>query len=175
MLNDRLFHFLKTLSRLVLLVLFAAAVPSIAQTGESNEANVATDEHPAASKAAKTALTNLRGITIGMTADQVTDKIGKPETSDQTGMLYTFSNGETLQLSLDADKKVRMIATVYSGKDAKAPEPNEIFGSTETVQPQADGRIYKLVRYPDAGYWIAYSRLNLDSGPMITVTIQKID
>jgi hypothetical protein len=176
--HDRIFHFTRYSSLpsiLVFLIVGLAAAPSLAQTGESNDTSLSADEHPAANKPAAAAFNNVKGITLGMTADQVTEKLGKPDTSDQTGMLFTLPNDQTLQLSLDADKKVRMIATVYSGKNAKAPEPVEVFGSGETVRPQADGRIYKLVRYPDAGYWIAYSRLNLESGPMTTITIQKIN
>jgi hypothetical protein len=89
-------------------------------------------------------------------------------------MYYVFDNGESMQLGLGADEKVTMVAAIYSGKDAAAPELNEVFGA-DAAKPDTSGKIYKRVRYPDAGYWVAYSRLNLDAGPMTTVTIQKID
>jgi hypothetical protein len=117
---------------------------------------------------------DVNGVTLGMTADDVKEKLGKPDAGDDTSLFYTLPNGESLQLKLDGDKKVSMVAAIYSGKDAKAPEPTEIFGPDASVQPQADGKIYKMVRYPAAGFWIAYSRLNLDGGTMTTVTIQKI-
>ena len=148
-----------------------------AQSDERTENAVATSEESNTPKPGVNmpALTELNGITLGMTTDEVRQKLGDPETSDATSMLFISDNGETIQLGLGADKKVKMVAVIYSGKNANAPEATKVFGADSVVQPQTDGRIYKRVRYPSAGYWVAYSRLNLDSGPMTTVTMQKID
>lgn len=56
-------------------------------------------------------------------------------------------------------------------KDRSAPTAVTVLG--EEVQAQTDGSVYKLVRYPEAGYWVAYSRTAGDS-PLVTVTIQQI-
>src|SRR5438270_6006875 len=109
-----------------------------------------------------------------MTSDQVKDKLGRPETADKSGMLFSRNNGETVQIELDADGKVKMIAAIYSGKNTDAPEIGTVLGTNTETQTSTDGRIYKMIRYPSAGYWVAYSRLNLDNGPMTTVTIQKM-
>lgn len=147
-----------------------------AQTGQPDNTSVSTNAQPATKTAvASPAIADLRGVTIGMTDEQVREKLGRPQAGDASGLYYSFSNGESLQLALDGDKKVRMVAAIYSGKDAKAPDVDDIFGSDITAQPSTDGKIYKMVRYPSAGYWVSYSRLNLDAGPMTTVTIQKMD
>ena len=147
-----------------------------AQTGQPDNSSVSTSAQPAPKPAVVSpAITDLRGVTIGMTDEQVREKLGKPEAGDSSGMYFSFSNGESLQLALDSDKKVRMIAAIYSGKDAKAPDVDDVFGNDATAQPATDGKVYKIVRYPTAGYWVSYSRLNLDAGPMTTVTIQKMD
>lgn len=117
---------------------------------------------------------DINGITLGMTADDVKSKLGKPDTSDSATMYYDLDKGEQVQLRLDADKKVSMIAGIYTGKNADAPDFSEVFGPAAQPVPQQNGTIYKLVRYPSAGYWVAYSRLELDNGPMTTVTLQKI-
>jgi len=148
-----------------------------AQSTEPSNSTVSNVNGPNAQKTdvVTPAIDDIDGITIGMTADQVKEKLGKPDSGDETsGMYYTMSNGESMQLAFDTDKKVKMVAMMYSGKGVKAPEPTEVFGPQGTITPGADGRIYKMVRYPSAGFWVAYSRLDLDAGPMITVTMQKM-
>ena len=163
---------------LFLVLLFtAAAFPVMAQSNEKVENAVATSAEPNLQKPAVVApvLIDLNGISIGMTDDEVREKLGKPATADASGMLFILDNGETMQIGLDADKKVKMAAATYSGKDANAPDASKVLGSSAELQPASDGKIYKRVRYPSAGYWVAYSRLKLASGPMTTITIQKID
>ena len=41
------------------------------------------------------------------------------------------------------------------------------------ITPKKNGTIYKLVRYPDAGYWVAYSR-TAGKSPIVSVTMRKI-
>jgi outer membrane protein assembly factor BamE (lipoprotein component of BamABCDE complex) len=72
------------------------------------------------------ATANLKGIAIGMTADEVKDKLGKAKFTDETGFYYVFSDEETMQVTLDADKKVRMIAAIYMGDEANAPKYEDV-------------------------------------------------
>jgi hypothetical protein len=120
------------------------------------------------------AVANLKGIAIGMTADEVKDKLGKAKFTDPNGFYYVFSDDETMQVTLDADKKVQMIAAIYMGDEANAPKYEDVFGAGATIEAQPDGKIYKLVNYPDAGYWVAYSRVMVSGEPTTTVTMQKM-
>lgn len=116
---------------------------------------------------------NYQGVKIGTTADEVRDKLGKPKISDKDGYYYEINDDESAQIRLDADKKVRVISITYSSKNANAPEFAAVFDKDVIVEPAADGRIYKLVRYPTAGFWVAYNRTAGDK-PIITVTVQKM-
>jgi hypothetical protein len=146
-----------------------------AQDGQpATEPSPAPAAAPAPEAAPGPVISELHGISIGMTADQVKDKLGKPDTSDAATMYYDLENGESLQLRLDADKNVMMVAVIYSGREAKAPTFAEVLGPDTPVITKENGSIYKQVRYPAKGVWVSYSKLALDSGPMTTVTIQKI-
>lgn len=156
-------------------VLSAAAILtlSLAAAGQESDMTATVTPPQAADQPAGPLVDDINGITLNMTAEQVRDKLGKPDAGDASMMYYDLDGGQQLQLRLDADKKVTMVAGIYSGKKIDAPEFTEVLGS-EAPTPE-NGRIYKLVRYPSAGYWVAYSRIDLDSGPMTTVTIQKLD
>jgi len=43
----------------------------------------------------------------------------------------------------------------------------------EDLKPGSDGRVYKLIRYPQARYWVAYSRTAGDS-PTVSITLQRM-
>ena len=115
-----------------------------------------------------------RGVTIGMTADQVREKLDKkPKLEDQNGFYYVFSDDESAQIQLDKDKKVRVISASYSGRDSAAPTFADVFGADAPLTENEKGGVYKLVRYPQSGFWVAYSRVSKDN-PMVTVTMQKM-
>jgi hypothetical protein len=54
---------------------------------------------------------------------------------------------------------------------ADVPTAKGVFGAE--VEPKADGSIYRMVRYPKAGYWLSYNRTS-GSSPLTTVTLQKL-
>lgn len=113
-----------------------------------------------------------RGVKIGMSADEVTDKLGKPKVSDATGFLYTLSDNESVQIVLDSDKTVRVISMMYS-EGEQAPKYEDVFGKEVKVNNQPDGSIYNMKQYPEAGYVVVYSRSAGDN-PMTVVTIQEM-
>ncbi len=118
-------------------------------------------------------MTDYKGIKIGMTADEVRDKLdAKPKVADKDGFYYVFSDDESAQITLDKNKKVRVISVTYSGKDA-APKYEDVFGKDISLAEKPSGRIYNLVRYPEAGYWVAYNR-SAGNSPTTTVTMQKM-
>jgi len=168
-------------------LVFAAAVLAVGAFGQETtppeatagsetvtaEAPVTQPEPPKPAPAGPL-LDDINGVELGMTVDQVREKLGKPETQDAVSMFYDLDDGKQVQLRLDGDKKVMMVAGIFTGDEAAAPEFTEVFGEAVQTPAEENGTIYKIVRYPDAGYWIAYSRLSLKDGPMTTVTIQKM-
>ena len=114
-----------------------------------------------------------KGVTIGMTADEVRAKLGAAKSEDESGFFYMPSETETVQVLLDAAKKVRTVSVIFSAEHAASPTFAEVFGKTAEAQPKPDGSIYKLVRFEDAGYWVSYSRMAGDKA-MVIVMIQKL-
>lgn len=136
----------------------------------------AKNETSGAAKEAKPALIPVfkeyRGVEIGMTADDVRSKLSDYLKSKSDGEdLFVFSGNETAIVYYDADGKVTAVSVDFPSKSAKAPSAKDVLG--EEIQVKDDGSMYSLVRYPEAGYWVAYSRTSGDS-PLVTVTIQKM-
>ena len=117
---------------------------------------------------------DVKGVTIGMTADEVENKLGHPEAKDASSMYFDFDGKQSIQLAFDADKKVSVIATTYTGDGASPPKAADVFGQDVKIEPAANGSIYKMVRYPSAGVWVAYSRMATSDNALTTVTIKKI-
>lgn len=112
-----------------------------------------------------------RGVSIGMTADAARSALGAPKEKSNEMDLYIFSDTETAQVFYDAAQQVKAIAITYSGDLKSAPTPKLIFG--EDVAPRPDGGIFKMVRYPKAGFWVSYNRTAGDD-VVISIAIQKM-
>lgn len=109
------------------------------------------------------------GVSIGTSADEVRHKLGAPKDKGDDQDFFVFNEKQTAQVLYDkAHKVVAISADFIAGSDA--PTAKSIFG--EEIEPKADGSVYKLVRYPKAGYWVSYNRTAGDS-PLVTITIQK--
>lgn len=163
--------------------IFACAAVSVpAQTaqqanGPANQTAKIESAPPPASAPAKAAVAlqpaihALRDVELGMSADDAKHKLGKPEVQDETGMYFNLSGGDSVQIGLGADKKVSTIAIIYAAGGKNAPSLSDVFGPDVE---KADGDTYKMVRYPDAGYWVSYSRSNSADKPVVVVTIKKM-
>jgi hypothetical protein len=116
---------------------------------------------------------NYKGVGIGMPVDAVHAKLGAPKSEDDDDMFYVVSETETVQVLLDGEKKVRTVSVVYTPEHAAAPKFADVFDKNTLVEPRADGSIYKMVRYEDAGYWVSYNRMAGEKA-MVIVTIQKL-
>jgi len=112
-----------------------------------------------------------KGVRIGMTADEVRQKLGTPELKDKTGDLFLISDVEMVQVVYEDDGKVSAISITYSSNNDAAPTALSVLG--EEVAAAADGRVYKLIRYPTVGYWVAYSRTAGDA-PVVSVTMKRM-
>jgi|GEM_PF-517050 len=110
-----------------------------------------------------------RGITLGMSAADVRAKLGKPEEKSDGMDFFVFNDRERARVYYTDGKASAVIAT-YIGKDASAPAPAAVLGTEVEAKP--DGSMYLMTPYPQAGYWVAYSRTPGDS-PMVMITMQK--
>jgi len=113
--------------------------------------------------------TDFMGVTIGMEAREVREKLGHLKNKGEHQDFFVFSESQSAQVFYDQGK-VSAISVDYV-KSNEAPSPESVFG--EAVQPKPDGSMYHRKRYPQAGYWVAYSRIAGDN-PIVSVTIQKI-
>jgi len=116
-------------------------------------------------------MTEYKSVKIGTGADEVRDKLGKAEIDDEDGFYYRFSDEEFVQIRIDTNNKVHLISVTYSGENA--PKFTDVFGEETKAEAKPDGSVYRLVRYPKVGYWVAYSR-TAGEKPTITVTMQKL-
>ena len=154
-----------------LFVFFGMIVPACGQITENAQVGaVQTADKISEKPVVMPVSAEYKGVKIGATADQVRDLLGKAKLEDKEGFFYDRDD-EMVQIRLDADKKVMLISTTYSGEDA--PKFADVFGMEITAPAKPDGSIYKLVEYPKAGYWVAYSRAAGEK-PAVTVTIQKL-
>jgi hypothetical protein len=90
---------------------------------------------------------------------------------DDSGLLFSLSGGDSVQIGLDENKHVRTVAEIYAAGSKNAPSLKEVFGPDEQ---EVSGDTYKMERYSDAGYWVSYSRSNSKDKPIVVVTMRKI-
>lgn len=111
-----------------------------------------------------------RGVSIGMTAQEVRTKLGAPLNKADDMDLYAFSDTETAQIVYDASLKVKVVSVDYVG-GAGAPDYKLVVGPN--IEVTASGATYKLVRYDSLGFWVSYNR-STSTVPIVTITITKI-
>ena len=110
-----------------------------------------------------------RGVKLGMSAGEVRAKLGDAEEKSDAMDFYVFSDTERARVYYQGGKASAIIAT-YLGRDAAAPAPAAVLG--EEIEAKPDGSMYRMTMYPQAGYWVAYSRTAGDS-PLVIITMQK--
>ena len=159
---------------LLTLAIVSAVSISNAQTANSasSQDQIATVVNSSSSKAPASApiYTDYRGVSIGMAADEVRSKLDNLKRGNGQDFLV-LSEHESAQIYYDDNKKVSAISIDYFGDISKAPTPEKVLGAG--IEAKADGSMYKLNRYPEAGYWVSYNRTAGDK-PIVTITIQKM-
>lgn len=113
-----------------------------------------------------------RGVQLGMTADDVRKKLGIPRDKGDEQDFFVFDETETAQIVYDKTQKVITISADFMNPNTAVITAKQVFGAE--IAPKPDGSIYKMVRYPKAGYWLSYNRTG-GTSPLITVTLQKIE
>ena len=111
------------------------------------------------------------GVTLGMSAEDIRSKLGHVKNKGERQDFFVFSESQTAQIVYDEKGQATTISVDYLSKGADAPSPESVLG--EAVQAKPDGSIFQMKRYPEAGYWVAYSR-TAGNNPIVTVTMQKI-
>ena len=111
------------------------------------------------------------GVTLGMSASDVRAKLGHLKDKGERQDFFVFSDSQTAQVVYDEQGQATTISVDYISKSADPPTAESVLG--EPVQAKPDGSIFERKRYPEAGYWVAYSRTAGDN-PIVTVTMQKI-
>jgi hypothetical protein len=110
-----------------------------------------------------------KGVRLGMSADEVRRKLGRPKETAKEQDLFVFSDTERARVYYDTAQKATAIISTFIGKASNAPTPEAVLGTAIEAKP--DGTLYKLVQYPDSGYWVAYSRTSGDE-PLTIITMQ---
>lgn len=164
-----------SLPAILLATVFALGSPV---AGAQEEQNANSNSTPANSQSADKAkpaseplFREYKGVTLGMSADEARQKLGDSKEKGKKQEFFVFSDKESAQVYYDQDQKVRAISINYVGQDSGAPAPAAILGME--IEAKANGSLHKLVRYPEAGYWVSYSRTAGDA-PLITVTMQRM-
>lgn len=157
----------------IVLILAVSVVNGQTISSRASQEEVATVTTPSANNAATVntpVFTDYRGVAIGMTADEVRSKLDRAKEGDRQDFLV-FSERESAQIYYDDQGKVMAISVDYFGDNSKAPTPEAVLGMA--LEPKADGSMYQLNRYPEAGYWVSYNRTAGDK-PIVTITMQKM-
>lgn len=113
-----------------------------------------------------------RGIQLGMAVEEVRKKLGNPTDKGDEQDFFMLNDAESAQIFYDKTKKVMAISANFLRGAQNVPTPKVLFG--EEIDAKPDGSLYKMTRYPKAGYWLSYSKTAGES-PLISVTLQKID
>jgi hypothetical protein len=112
-----------------------------------------------------------KGVSIGTSQNEVRKKLGNPEDKSKEMDFFVFSSRERARVYYDPKGNASAVIVTYIGKAADIPTAKAILGTEADARP--DGSIYKIVYYPKAGYWVAYSRTSGDQ-PLTIITMQKM-
>lgn len=164
------------LTTLFLLVSLSATGQEL-PSSQSTQTAVAKKTNPVVTKNSTASATNIpvykdfMGVTLGMKAEEAREKLGNPKHKGERQDFFVFSESQSAQVVYDDQRKVITISVDYVDQGETAPSPESVLG--EPVQAKPDGSMHLLKRYPEAGYWVAYSRTAGDN-PTVTITLQKI-
>jgi hypothetical protein len=126
---------------------------------------------PAAAEDESALFKDYRGVQLGMTTDEVRKKLGAPKDKGDEQDFFIFNETETAQIVYDKTHKVITISADFLTAGDQVPTAKQVFGGD--VEAKADGSVYRLMRFPKAGYWLSYNRTS-GTAPLTTVTLQKI-
>ena len=161
----------RTIKRVVVSFIIAAGLLPLALTGTAAGTGPRSTARTQPTPGDKPPYTAYKGVAIGMATEEARTKLGVPKDKSDTQDYFEFSENESAQVYYDAAHKVTAVTVTYSGKLDGAPKPMAVFGEDAEVKP--DGGIFKMVRFPRAGFWISYNKTAGDD-PLIMIAMQKM-
>jgi len=144
-------------------VTFIMLAPIISRAQRTRSAVDEPEDRPAFSE--------FKGVRIGMTAEEARKKLGTPRDKSNGMDLYVFNDTQAVQLYYDKAGAVAAISIDFMTGSSAIPSPKDVLGTEADTKP--DGSLFKLLRYPKAGYWVSYSR-TAGTEPTTTIIMQKI-
>ena len=153
-----------------LTMLFVGALTFIVLA--ANPARAQRTRTPPAEPENQPAFAEFKGVRLGMTADEARKKLGSPRVKDADQDLYVFNDTQSVQVFYDKAGAVSAISVDFMSGASSIPSAKEVLGTE--AETRADGSVYRMLRYPKAGYWVSYSR-TAGSSPTTTITMQKIE
>lgn len=118
------------------------------------------------------AFSEFKGVRIGMKTEEARKKLGNPTDKSPEQDFYVFNDTQAVQVYYDKTGAVTAISIDFMSGANGIPSAKEVLGSEADAKP--DGGVYKMIRYPKAGYWVSYSR-TAGNSPTTTITMQKIE
>lgn len=147
----------------LLLVTFIILTPSMSRAQRNRAPADEPEKTPAFSE--------FKGVRIGMATEEARKKLGTPRDKSAEQDFYVFNDTQAVEVFYDKAGNVSAISIDFMTGASGIPSAKEVLGTDADTKP--DGSLYKMMRYPKAGYWVSYSRTAGDS-PTITITMQKI-
>ena len=157
----------RTRALTLLLVATLASISLAADASRAQRTRTSSDEPDN-----QPAFSDFKGVRIGMTADAARKKLGSPREKSAEQDFYVFNDTQAVQIFYDKAGAVTAISIDFMTGANAVPTGKEVLGTEPEVK--ADGSVYKILRYPKAGYWVSYSR-TAGSSPTTTITMQKIE
>ena len=69
---------------------------------------------------------------------------------------YVFNDTQAVQVFYDKAGAVSAISIDFMNGASAIPSAKDVLGTE--AEAKADGSVYKMLRYPKAGYWVSYNR-----------------
>lgn len=162
------FDFVSNYSKAIVLFSGAVAlgllVPATAHAQRSKGSLTGPDDN-------QPTFNEFRGVKIGMAAEEARKKLGTPKDKGADQDFYVFNDTEAIVVYYDKNGAVSAISVDYMSGANSVPTSKDVLGAE--AEAKSDGSIYKMVRYPKAGYWVSYSR-TAGNDATVTITMQKI-
>jgi hypothetical protein len=121
---------------------------------------------------AQPAFIEFHGVRIGMPTEEARKKLGTPREKTPEQDFYVFNDTQAVQVMYDKKGAVSAISIDFMNGANSIPSPKEVLGAD--IEGKPDGSMFKMIRYPKAGYWVSYSR-TAGNEATVTIMMQRID